>query len=105
MIGSNPHIVAALATNAASAGSSSISNSLGSAMFARFDLHLVTGAYRSSLGAGSNSRNLILTSIHILSRFDAIFLRFGRGPGMFGSLIRRRQSKRPLGEDNIAFES
>jgi hypothetical protein len=40
-----------------------------------------------------------------MSRFDAIFIRFGKGPSMFGSLIRRKQTKRPLGEDNIAFES
>src|SRR6187455_2911393 len=40
-----------------------------------------------------------------MSRFDAIFLRFGRSLRMFGSLIRRKQTKRPLGEDNAAFES
>src|SRR4030095_7587772 len=40
-----------------------------------------------------------------MSRFDAIFLRFGRRLRMFGSLIRRKQTQRPLGEDDIAFES
>jgi len=40
-----------------------------------------------------------------MSRFDAIFLRFGRRTRMFGSLIRRKQTQRPLGEDDIAFES
>src|SRR6187551_364238 len=40
-----------------------------------------------------------------MSRFDAIFLRFGRSLRMFGSLIRRKQTQRPLGEDDIAFES
>src|SRR5262245_10437811 len=40
-----------------------------------------------------------------MSRFDAIFLRSGRGFRMFGSLIRRKQTQRPLGEDDVAFES
>jgi hypothetical protein len=41
-----------------------------------------------------------------MSRFDANFLRSGvHVLGMFGSLIRRKQSQRPMGEDNFAFES
>src|SRR4029453_14305053 len=40
-----------------------------------------------------------------MSRFDAIFLRIGRRLRMFGSLIRRKQTQRPLGEDDIAFEA
>src|SRR4029450_13591422 len=43
--------------------------------------------------------------MHLMSRFDAIFLRIGRRLRMFGSLIRRKQTQRPLGEDDIAFES